>query len=62
MTLGEELDGLLNSATQIQKDRFKQILEETQGNELLPHANPEDDRFWSLILWRKELREYGYSN
>lgn len=60
MTLGEELDSLLSNATQIQKDRFEEILKDTQDSDLLPHSNPENDRFWSLILWRKELRANGY--
>ena len=56
MTLGEELDTLLENASTEQKARFENIYRETRENPLLPHDNAKNDRFWALIIFRRELR------
>lgn len=57
ITLGEELDLLIKNASKAQLERFETILQETKGSIILPHDNPENDRFWALIRFRTELQE-----
>lgn len=57
MTLGEELDKLLENATDEQLSQFENILREVKEWDLPSSNKSENDKFWTSILFRKKLKE-----